>query len=67
MSPIDASDTLRFLYFLSLAELVEIGVKDFIFKDKTAPKEDITPTLNKTELLTEQEMQKLREQVSFRE
>ena len=66
-SPLNASDTSRFLYFLSLAGLVEIDGKNFIFEDNKRLKEDITLTSDKTELLTEQEIKELREQVSFRE
>jgi hypothetical protein len=67
MSPLNTSDTLRFLYFLSLVELVEIGGKNFICEDKRRLKKDNAPTSDKTELLTEQEIRKLREQVCFRE
>ncbi|MBI2487323.1 MAG: protein kinase [Deltaproteobacteria bacterium] len=67
MSPLNPSDTLRFLYFLSLAELVGIRGENFIFEDKRQLKKGITPTSDKTELLTEQEIKKLRGQASFRE
>lgn len=67
ISPINASDTLRLLYFLCLAGLVKIGDKDFAFEEKRKLKKDITPTSDRTELMTEQEIKKLREQVSFRE
>ncbi len=67
ISPINTSDTLRLLYFLCLADLVKIGDKDFAFEEKRKLKKDITPTSDRTELMSEQEIKKLREQVSFRE
>ncbi|HSE83838.1 MAG TPA: protein kinase [Thermodesulfobacteriota bacterium] len=66
-SPLNARDTSKFLYFLSLAGLVEIDCRSFILEDDRQLKEDIRLTSDQTELLTEQEVRELRQQVSFRE
>jgi len=65
-SPLNASDTLRFLYFLYLAGLVEIPSKNAPPKNTKQPK-DITLTYDKTQILTEQEIERLTEQASLRE
>lgn len=66
VSPLNANDTLRFLYFLYLADLVEIRSKNSTPKNTKQPK-DITPTYDKTKILSEQEIERLTEQVSLRE
>ncbi len=68
MSPLNASDTLRFLYFLSLVDLLKIEGGNSKFEDRRKhDRKDDTPPSDKTELLSENELKRLKEQVYFRE
>lgn len=66
-SPLNSSDTLRFLYFLVLVELAEIRRGNAVFKDVRSDKRDRPPNHDETRIMTDQEIETLHKRVFLRE